>query len=89
MEVPDYFQCPISHEIISDPVVATDGISYERKEIVIWLTHHNASPITNTRLLNKTLIPNINLRQAIEEYTTTTSMNRVQRPPSEDFYYFR
>mmetsp|Transcript_6219 Transcript_6219/g.6815 ORF Transcript_6219/g.6815 Transcript_6219/m.6815 type:complete len:209 (+) Transcript_6219:98-724(+) len=79
MQVPDYFRCPISHEIISDPVVAADGISYERKEIATWLTHHNTSPLTNIPLLNKTLIPNVNLRQAIEEYANQNGLT-LQRP---------
>ncbi len=79
MQVPDYFRCPISHEIISDPVVAADGITYERKEIATWLTHHNTSPLTNIPLLNKTLIPNVNLRQAIEEYANQNGIT-LQRP---------
>jgi hypothetical protein len=34
---PPAFLCPISHELMSDPVVACDGHTYERKAIAEWI----------------------------------------------------
>ena len=41
----EYF-CPITCEIMEDPVVAADGHTYERTAIAEWLEHHDLSPLT-------------------------------------------
>ena len=35
---PNQFLCPISHAVMVDPVVASDGHTYERKEIERWFS---------------------------------------------------
>ena len=62
------FKCPITHNIMNDPVICSDGQTYERSAIQTWLASNNTSPYTGAKLDNKVLIPNIALRQAIEEY---------------------
>ncbi|MCC2667386.1 MAG: hypothetical protein K0S63_1302, partial [Gammaproteobacteria bacterium] len=37
IEVPDAFECPITAEIMLDPLMASDGHSYERIAIEKWL----------------------------------------------------
>jgi len=64
----DGFICPITQELMEDPVVAADGHSYERKAIEGWFSSHNTSPLTNLPLKNKDLIPNHNLRSSIAQY---------------------
>ena len=59
--------CPITQEIMVDPVIAADGISYERKEITQWLASKNTSPKTNLPLEHKALISNLTLKQQIDE----------------------
>lgn len=67
--VPPGFECPITDEIMQDPVIALDGISYERAAIQEWFGRGNhLSPVTHTKLPNLTLIPNISLRKAIQEF---------------------
>ena len=56
---------------MDNPVLTADGQTYERREIETWLRTHRTSPLTNLRLANKTLTPNIALRKAIEEYKAT------------------
>ena len=60
------FVCPLTNEIMQDPVVAADGYSYEKIAIIEWLQHSNLSPMTSDVLIPKVLIPNIALRQAID-----------------------
>ena len=60
--------CPISRELMDDPVMCTDGHSYDRKNIARWLTEHNTSPATGAPLASNVLLPNIALRNAIEEW---------------------
>ena len=57
--------CPITHEFMTDPVMAADGFSYEKQAITDWLEHHNTSPCTNMVLNHKFLTPNILLKNII------------------------
>ena len=66
--IPPSFSCPISYEIMNDPVIAADGQTYERKNISTWLTNSNKSPKTNEVLKSKVLQPNYALRASIEEF---------------------
>jgi len=54
--------CPITLEVMEDPVVAADGITYERAEIQRWLRYNDRSPATNVRLRSIILYPNVKLR---------------------------
>ena len=36
---PDEYVCPITHELMVKPVVASDGFSYERSAIEDWVRH--------------------------------------------------
>ena len=66
--VPPSFICPITAEVMTDPVTTADGQSYEHDAIQEWLRSHNTSPVTNARLPNKKLTKNHALRNAIGEY---------------------
>lgn len=45
--------CPITQELLHDPVIASDGHTYERTSLVTWLSMGNArSPVTNSLLEN-------------------------------------
>jgi hypothetical protein len=61
---PDNFLCPITNEVMDDPVVATDGHTYEREAIETWFRRRNTSPMTN-QVIAPILIPNFNLRSMI------------------------
>jgi len=58
--------CPITSELMVDPVTASDGHSYERSAITQWLAHRNMSPKTGLALASTALVPNHNLRNVIE-----------------------
>ena len=57
--------CPITNEIIKDPVIALDGHSYERTAIVQWFKRSQTSPLTGEHLESKLLIPNHSFRKAM------------------------
>lgn len=65
---PDAFLCPITFEMMNDPVICADGHSYEREAITEWLQQSRSSPKTNLELPNRRLIPNVALRAAIEGF---------------------
>ena len=65
---PEEFICPITLEPMADPVVASDGHSYERSAIADVLKGPNKkSPLTR-EVLSDALVPNRALRRRIEEH---------------------
>jgi len=67
-EPPSAFMCPISHELMSDPVVASDGHCYQRNDIESWLEMKGTSPMTGAPLAHPQLYPNFSLRSQIENW---------------------
>ena len=66
--IPHAFICPITQEIMKSPVILIEtGQSYEKLAIEKWLVDHDTDPLSNKRLTNKIIIPNIALRNAIGE----------------------
>ena len=68
-EVPDDYVCPITAEIMIDPVCTVDGFCYEREAITEWLRTKDTSPSTGATLESKKVIPNISLRSIIRSFT--------------------
>jgi len=71
------FSCPITGELMRDPVMTCDGFSYEKEAIAIWLRRNDNSPMTGRRLVHKELVPNHALRGAIEEHATANVSNKL------------
>lgn len=70
--IPDEFLCPITRELMREPVTAADGYSYEREAIESWInTKNRSSPMTNLPLLTTLLIPSHTLKMAIERWKTS------------------
>ena len=59
------FLCPISYEIMKDPVVANDGYTYDRCNIEQWWLKSNLSPMTGLPIDSKALIPNHTLKAIV------------------------
>ena len=70
------FLCPITSTLMTDPVVATDGHTYERRNITRALHANGVSPMTNVKLTDLTLTPNIALRR-IMEFSGVTSLRSL------------
>lgn len=70
-KIPQGFVCPISQEIMSDPVVGSDGHTYERRCIELWLSSHRSSPLTKVPMRKRTLRPNWALRNLISDFIKT------------------
>ena len=67
-EPPDEFVCPITHEVMEDPVVAADGHTYERAAIERWVAKKLMSPKTGGALGSATIFPNHSIRSQIREW---------------------
>ena len=66
--MPDDYVCPITAEIMTDPVSTADGFSYERTAITEWLRTKDTSPVTGATLESKLLFPNYSLRNIIRSF---------------------
>ena len=78
-EIPDEFKCPISLDLMQDPVLAADGHSYDRVQIESWFRTSHVSPNTRLNLNTLALYPNIELRNRINSWLSERS--RPELPP--------
>ena len=65
MKVPQEFYDCITCEVMLEPVITSDGHSYDRNSIARWLEKHDTSPITGEKLAQKKLTLNHSLRSSI------------------------
>ncbi|KAG0465241.1 hypothetical protein HPP92_019405 [Vanilla planifolia] len=60
-------RCPISLELMRDPVTVSTGQTYERSSILRWLKSGNkVCPVTGEKLVSSDLIPNSAVRRLID-----------------------
>lgn len=68
-EVPPLFKCPISLELMKDPVTLCTGQTYDRCSIAPWLENgHTTCPATMLQLESLHVVPNHTLRRLIQEW---------------------
>eukprot|EP01126_Amoeba_proteus_P054190 TRINITY_DN6652_c0_g1_i11.p1 TRINITY_DN6652_c0_g1~~TRINITY_DN6652_c0_g1_i11.p1 ORF type:complete len:632 (-),score=135.07 TRINITY_DN6652_c0_g1_i11:348-2243(-) len=67
-DVPEEFVCPISREIMIEPVIAEDGHTYERQDVFDWISKKGTSPITREKISPNVLIINRALKAQIEQW---------------------
>jgi hypothetical protein len=53
--VPDEFRCPITREMMHDPVIAEDGQTYEREAIATWVASAGTSPMSRQQMASRFL----------------------------------
>ncbi|PIA29172.1 hypothetical protein AQUCO_06200037v1 [Aquilegia coerulea] len=76
--IPDDFRCPISLELMKDPVIVSTGQTYERSCIRKWLdAGHRTCPKTQQTLLHTALTPNYVLKSLIIQWCES---NGVELP---------
>lgn len=68
------FCCPITKEVMKDPVETPSGHTFERSAIEKWLAEKEFCPLTSTPLDTSMLRPNKTLRQSIEEWRDRNTM---------------
>ena len=79
---PPSFCCPISMDLMSDPVMIATGHTYDRKCIETWLASgHRSCPLSGQRLRHLELTPNIALRSLIH-VRSCARINQVHPAPA-------
>uniref|UniRef100_A0A6N2K522 RING-type E3 ubiquitin transferase n=1 Tax=Salix viminalis TaxID=40686 RepID=A0A6N2K522_SALVM len=81
--IPDDFRCPISLELMKDPVIVSTGQTYERSCIEKWLeSGHETCPKTLQKLSSAALTPNYVLRSLIAQWCEANGIEPPKRPTS-------
>lgn len=83
IQIPYHFRCPISLELMTDPVTVSTGQTYDRNSIESWVNTGNTTcPVTRANLTDFTFIPNHTLRRLIQEWCVANRAFGVQRIPT-------
>lgn len=90
---PDDFRCPITLEIMSDPVTLSTGHTYDRSSILKWfMSGNHTCPKTGEKLITVDLVQNLALKRLIKQYCQenritfdeSSGRNRESRSSSAD-----
>ncbi len=65
-EIKKTFTCPIGWSVFIDPVIASDGHTYERKKIEDWFMNSDKSPMTGLVVCSKELYPNYAIKSLLK-----------------------
>ncbi|CAA6667637.1 unnamed protein product [Spirodela intermedia] len=91
VNVPSFFRCPISLDVMKSPVSLCTGVTYDRSSIQTWIeTGHNTCPATMQVLPTTDLVPNHTLHRLIQLWSFPSSaspsvlLRRLQSSPSGD-----
>ncbi|WIA23719.1 hypothetical protein OEZ85_000405 [Tetradesmus obliquus] len=76
-EPPPGFVCPITNELLKDPVRACDGLTYERDAIEVWFQLGNSMmPGGHSRITSEQLTPDAQLREAIAAWKAAAAAGK-------------
>ncbi|GLT38792.1 hypothetical protein SLA2020_130170 [Shorea laevis] len=84
IDVPPFFLCPISLEIMKDPVTVSTGITYDRESIEKWLYSgkNTTCPVTKQVIADSELTPNHTLRRLIQSWCVLNASHGFERIPT-------
>jgi hypothetical protein len=70
-------------ELMAEPVMASDGITYERHSIELWMKTHDLSPVTNMPFDHQYLATNVTVRNLIADWCEQNGVP-VPTPPKRE-----
>lgn len=83
ISIPRHFRCPISLDLMKDPVTLSTGITYDRHSIETWIEAGNQTcPITKQVLTTLEPTPNHTLRKMIQDWCVDNRSYGIERIPT-------
>ncbi|KAJ1272525.1 hypothetical protein BS78_06G208300 [Paspalum vaginatum] len=81
---PELFLCPISMELMADPVTVSTGVTYDRRSIERWFFKYGKTtcPATMQRLSSFDLTPNHTLKRVITSWLDRASSSSSSSSPN-------
>ena len=73
--IPEEFLCPLTGEVMTNPVMCRSGESFESKAILQWVETNGTNPITGEPLRVSGLVRNTALQGKIEAFTMVHKMD--------------
>ncbi|WZZ10398.1 hypothetical protein YC2023_096319 [Brassica napus] len=74
--VPKDFVCPISLDLMSDPVIISTGQTYDRTSIARWIEEgHCTCPKTGQMLMDSRIVPNRALKNLIVQWCAASGVS--------------
>ncbi|KAK1416289.1 hypothetical protein QVD17_32078 [Tagetes erecta] len=82
--IPDVFRCPISLELMKDPVTLSTGITYDRENVERWIYEDgkNTCPVTGVVLTSLEPVPNHTIRRMIQDWCVANKSYGFDRIPT-------
>ncbi|KAJ0764749.1 putative U box domain, armadillo-like helical, Zinc finger, RING/FYVE/PHD-type [Helianthus annuus] len=82
--VPELFRCPISLELMKDPVTLSTGITYDRENVERWIYEDgkNTCPVTGVVLTSLEPVPNHTIRKMIQDWCVENKSYGFDRIPT-------
>ncbi|KAI4372912.1 hypothetical protein MLD38_011093 [Melastoma candidum] len=79
--IPDEFRCPISLDLMRDPVIVSSGHTYDRNSIAQWINSgHHTCPKSGQRLIHMALIPNYALKSLVHQWCQENNIQTEEYP---------
>ncbi|RDY07499.1 U-box domain-containing protein 21, partial [Mucuna pruriens] len=81
--IPTHFRCPVTLDMMKDPVTVSTGITYDRDSIEKWIESGNRTcPVTKTELTSFDMIPNHAIRRMIQDWCVEHRSYGIERIPT-------
>ena len=74
----EYFTCPITYDLPTNPVLAQDGHVYEKDAIERWFSTSHRSPVTNENI-GTALTPIVAVRKLIRNVREEERVEKLKR----------
>ena len=85
ISTPPYFRCPLSTELMVDPVIVASGQTFDRTSIKTWLDNGLAvCPRTRQVLTHQELIPNYTVKAMIESWLEANNITLAVNSGGDD-----
>jgi len=69
LKIPEHLICPITDDLMSEPVIISSGFTYEKQEITKHFSiNGNTDPLNRENVDPNIMIINYNIKHATEEY---------------------
>ncbi|KAL8520287.1 hypothetical protein ACS0TY_011001 [Phlomoides rotata] len=83
--IPDELRCPISLDLMHDPVIVASGHTYDRNSIAQWINSgHHTCPKTGQKLIHMALIPNYALKSLIHQWCQENMIPTMESTSSSE-----
>ena len=84
--VPDMFLCPITFEIMIEPMMTRDGFTFDKRAILPWVAQHHTCPLTRKPLNLCDIVRNRSLKGRIDSWCRLYGYPVMNYPEFEDEY---